>query len=73
MSLILAFIIIGEIVVATIVLVLVFKYGYVWLLHGFLVLTVTAVLGWMGYSLLIALVTTYNSPLDYITMVLLFV
>ncbi|KAJ3122180.1 Presenilin-2 [Physocladia obscura] len=61
--------IIGEIVGATIVIYLLFKYNCMKILYGFFGLIVLGLLGLFGYILATSLLSTYRVPLDYITFI----
>ena len=62
-----ALIFIGCIVFATVIFVVLFKYGCVKALHGYLYLNVILVLGFMGLTVLTNIITVSNSPLDWIS------
>ncbi|KAG0263864.1 Presenilin-1 [Actinomortierella ambigua] len=61
-------IIIGQIVVVTIIIVFLFKKGYIKVLIGFFMVVVALLLGFMGYVLVLNLIQVLRIPLDYITM-----
>lgn len=66
-----AMIILAQIIGATILFVVLFRYGCWKILYGFLFLVVLMLLGLMGYLLLLNLIQVFSIPLDYITMVIL--
>ncbi|KAG0317023.1 hypothetical protein BGZ99_006553 [Dissophora globulifera] len=61
-------IIIGQIVIVTIIIVIMFKRGHIKILIGFFMVVVAMLLGFMGYILLLNLIQVLRIPLDYITM-----
>ncbi|KAI3637601.1 hypothetical protein MIR68_004250 [Amoeboaphelidium protococcarum] len=63
-----ALIILAQIVVATILFVVLFKYGCFRILYGYLFLTVVALLGFMSYLLALNLIQVFAIPLDYVTL-----
>ncbi|TPX32396.1 hypothetical protein SmJEL517_g04421 [Synchytrium microbalum] len=64
-----ALLIIAQVVVATIVIVICFRFGWIKLLTGFLMILVLGLLGLFTWTLSTALLATFNAPLDYISMV----
>ncbi|CAO3575213.1 unnamed protein product [Mortierella alpina] len=62
-------IIIGQIVIVTIIIVVLFKRGHIKVLIGFFMVVVAMLLGFMGYILLLNLIQVMRIPLDYVTMV----
>jgi presenilin 1 len=64
-----ALIILAQIVIATVVFVVLFKYGCWRILYGYLFLVVVLLLALMGFVLLLNLLQVFSIPLDYITMV----
>ncbi|KAF9957890.1 Presenilin-1 [Mortierella alpina] len=62
-------IIIGQIVIVTIIIVVLFKRGHIKILVGFFMVVVAMLLGFMGYILLLNLIQVMRIPLDYVTMV----
>ncbi|KAF9914847.1 hypothetical protein BX616_007443 [Lobosporangium transversale] len=61
-------IIIGQIVVVTIIIVILFKRGHIKVLIGFFMIVVAMLLGFMGYILILNLIQVLRIPLDYLTM-----
>ncbi|KAF9360759.1 Presenilin-1 [Mortierella sp. AD094] len=61
-------IIIGQIVIVTIIIVVLFKRGHIKILIGFFMVVVAMLLGFMGYILVLNLIQVLRIPLDYITM-----
>ncbi|KAF9160283.1 Presenilin-1 [Mortierella sp. AD011] len=61
-------IIIGQIVIVTIIIVVLFKRGHIKILIGFFMIVVAMLLGFMGYILVLNLIQVLRIPLDYITM-----
>ncbi|KAF9425618.1 Presenilin-1, partial [Podila epigama] len=61
-------IIIGQIVIVTIIIVVLFKRGHIKVLIGFFMVVVAMLLGFMGYILVLNLIQVLRIPLDYITM-----
>ncbi|KAF9114349.1 Presenilin-1 [Mortierella sp. AM989] len=61
-------IIIGQIVIVTIIIVVLFKRGHIKFLIGFFMVVVAMLLGFMGYILLLNLIQVLRIPLDYVTM-----
>ena len=68
-ALLIALIIIGQIVVATFVILCLFRYGKLEIFFGFIVLSTSGLLGYFGYRLGIALLGFFNAPMDYITFI----
>ncbi|KAI9314966.1 Presenilin-domain-containing protein [Dichotomocladium elegans] len=64
-----AFIIIGQIIVITVVIVFLFRKGWMRVLVGFFMMVVLLLLGFMTYLLLLNLIQVFAIPMDYITMV----
>ncbi|KAI9488093.1 Presenilin-domain-containing protein [Zychaea mexicana] len=64
-----AFIIIGQIIVVTVVIVFLFRKGWIKVLVGFFMIVVLMLLGFMTYLLLLNLIQVFSIPMDYITMV----
>lgn len=64
-----AAIIIGQIIGVTIVIVFLFKKGWIKVLIGFFMVVVLLLLGFMTYLLLLNLIQVFSIPLDYITLV----
>ncbi|RIB17660.1 Presenilin-domain-containing protein [Gigaspora rosea] len=64
-----AAILIGQIIVATVVIVFLFKYGFTKILVGFFMFVVLFPLGFMSYILISNIITTLSIPLDYITLI----
>lgn len=62
-----ALIIMAQIIGATIIIALLFKFGQVKLLYGFFFLFVTALLGLFGYILGLTLLEISNAPLDWMS------
>ncbi|KAG9325774.1 hypothetical protein KVV02_003646 [Mortierella alpina] len=62
-------IIIGQIVIVTIIIVVLFKRGHIKVLIGFFMVVVAMLLGFMGYILVLNLIQVMRIPLDYVTMV----
>ncbi|KAF9154096.1 Presenilin-1 [Linnemannia schmuckeri] len=62
-------IIIGQIVIVTIIIVVLFKRGHIKVLIGFFMVVVAMLLGFMGYILILNLIQVLRIPLDYLTMV----
>ncbi|KAF9287008.1 Presenilin-1 [Mortierella alpina] len=62
-------IIIGQIVIVTIIIVVLFKRGHIKILIGFFMVVVAMLLGFMGYILVLNLIQVMRIPLDYVTMV----
>ncbi|KAI9010497.1 Presenilin-domain-containing protein [Phycomyces nitens] len=65
-----AAIIIGQIIVVTIIIVFIFKKGWIKILVGFFMIVVVGLLGFMSYLLLLNLIQVFYIPLDYITLAL---
>jgi presenilin 1 len=63
-----ALIIIGQIIVMTIVIACLFKYGKIKILVGFFMFVVAVLLGFMGYLLELNLLSVFYIPMDYITL-----
>ncbi|KAF9138113.1 Presenilin-1 [Mortierella sp. GBA39] len=61
-------IIIGQIVIVTIIIVVLFKRGHIKVLIGFFMVVVAMLLGFMGYILILNLIQVLRIPLDYLTM-----
>ncbi|KAG0371422.1 Presenilin-1 [Mortierella sp. AD032] len=61
-------IIIGQIVIVTIIIVVLFKRGHIKVLIGFFMVVVAMLLGFMGYILILNLIQVLRIPLDYVTM-----
>ncbi|KAF8936841.1 Presenilin-1 [Haplosporangium gracile] len=61
-------IIIGQIVIVTIIIVILFKRGHIKILIGFFMVVVAMLLGFMGYILILNLIQVLRIPLDYLTM-----
>ncbi|KAF9978911.1 hypothetical protein BGZ73_008416 [Actinomortierella ambigua] len=61
-------IIISQIVIVTIIIVILFKKGYIKVLIGFFMVVVALLLGFMGYVLVLNLIQVLRIPLDYVTM-----
>ncbi|KAG0215998.1 hypothetical protein BGX33_000581 [Mortierella sp. NVP41] len=61
-------IIIGQIVIVTIIIVVLFKRGHIKVLIGFFMVVVAMLLGFMGYILVLNLIQVLRIPLDYVTM-----
>ncbi|KAG0231843.1 hypothetical protein BGW42_008592 [Actinomortierella wolfii] len=61
-------IIISQIVIVTIIIVILFKKGYIKVLIGFFMVVVALLLGFMGYVLILNLIQVFRIPLDYLTM-----
>ncbi|KAF8937730.1 Presenilin-1, partial [Dissophora ornata] len=61
-------IIIGQIVIVTIIIVILFKRGHIKVLIGFFMVVVALLLGFMGYVLVLNLIQVLRIPLDYVTM-----
>ncbi|KAG0266658.1 Presenilin-1 [Mortierella polycephala] len=61
-------IIIGQIVIVTIIIVVLFKRGHIKVLIGFFMVVVAMLLGFMGYILVLNLIQVLRIPLDYLTM-----
>ncbi|KAG1137049.1 hypothetical protein G6F37_007571 [Rhizopus arrhizus] len=68
-SFITAAIIIGQIIAVTIIIVFLFKKGWIKVLIGFFMIVVLLLLGFMTYLLLLNLIQVFLIPLDYTTMV----
>ncbi|CAG8583036.1 1796_t:CDS:10, partial [Paraglomus occultum] len=66
-SFVTAAIIISQVIIATFILVCLFKYGHMKILKGILVITVILLLGFMGYLLLENILQAFSIPLDYVT------
>ncbi|KAI8809186.1 Presenilin-domain-containing protein [Cladochytrium replicatum] len=66
-SLIVAGIILAQIVVATVVIMLLFKYGCFKILYGIFFVIVLALLGLFGYLLILELIVKANAAFDQIT------
>ncbi|KAI3661149.1 hypothetical protein MP638_005586 [Amoeboaphelidium occidentale] len=66
-SLLNAAIIIGVIIAATVLFVVMFKYGCRWFLYLYLFASVVLLLGFIGFLLLLNLIQVYSVPVDYIT------
>ncbi|KAI8370710.1 Presenilin-domain-containing protein [Radiomyces spectabilis] len=64
-----AAIIIGQIIAITVIIVFLFRKGWIKVLIGFFMVIVLLLLGFMTYLLLLNLVQVFSIPLDYITMV----
>jgi len=62
-------IIIGNIVLATFIILLLFKFNCSKILYGLFIFTVFMLIGIFGYNLLSTLIYTYNIPMDWITLV----
>ncbi|KAJ3038021.1 hypothetical protein HDV00_001065 [Rhizophlyctis rosea] len=63
-SFVTAFIILGEIIGSTIVIVILFYFGFMKILFGFFILVVLGLLGLFGYTLGVALLNAHNLALD---------
>ena len=63
-----ALIILAQIVIATILFVVLFKYGCWKILYGWLFLVVVLLLGLMGFLLMLNLLQVFVIPMDYITL-----
>ncbi|KAG0239112.1 hypothetical protein BGX31_003018 [Mortierella sp. GBA43] len=61
-------IIIGQIVIVTIIIVVLFKRGHIKILIGFFMIVVAMLLGFMGYILVLNLIQVLRIPLDFLTM-----
>ncbi|KAJ3271770.1 hypothetical protein HDV01_006378 [Terramyces sp. JEL0728] len=68
-SLIIAGIIMGQIVVATVVMACLFRYGQVKIIYGILGVLILMLLGLFGYQLALMLLTISNIPFDWISFV----
>ncbi|KAJ3073337.1 Presenilin-1 [Podochytrium sp. JEL0797] len=64
-----ALIIISQIIVATVIIYLLFRYNCMKILYGFFGLIVLGLLGMFGYVLGTSLLSIYNVPFDYISFV----
>lgn len=64
-----ALLIIAQVVVATIVILLCFRFGFMKLLTGFLMVVVLGLLGLFTWNLSVSLLATFNAPLDYISLI----
>ncbi|RKP11064.1 Presenilin-domain-containing protein [Thamnocephalis sphaerospora] len=62
-------IIVGQIIVMTIIIMVLFKYGCFKILFGFFMVVVVLLLGFMGYLLLGGILQVLSIPMDYITLV----
>ncbi|RIA82302.1 Presenilin-domain-containing protein [Glomus cerebriforme] len=60
--------IIGNIIVVTILIVILFKYGFIKILIGFFMVVVLSLLGFMGYLLLMTILQVFQIPMDYATL-----
>ncbi|KAJ1557477.1 Presenilin-1 [Nowakowskiella sp. JEL0078] len=67
-SVILALTILAQVVVATVVIVFLFKFGCFKILYGIFTAIVLLLLGFFGYTLSIQLLTKFNLAIDYITL-----
>ncbi|CAB4419826.1 unnamed protein product [Rhizophagus irregularis] len=63
-----AAVIIGNIIVVTIIIVCLFKYGFIKILIGFFMVVVLLLLGFMGYLLMMAILQVFQIPMDYVTL-----
>ncbi|KAJ3259290.1 Presenilin-1 [Boothiomyces macroporosus] len=68
-SLIIAGIIMGQIVVATVIMACLFRYGQVKIIYGILGVLILMLLGLFGYQLALMLLTISNIPFDWISFV----
>ncbi|KAJ3324786.1 Presenilin-1 [Boothiomyces sp. JEL0866] len=66
-SLIIAGIIMGQIVVATVIMACLFRYGQVKIIYGILGVLILMLLGLFGYQLALMLLTISNIPFDWIS------
>jgi len=62
--------IIGNIVIATFVILLLFKFNCSKVLYGLFMFTVFMLIGIFGYNLLSTLIYIYNIPMDWITLII---
>jgi presenilin 1 len=62
-------ILLGQIILMTIIIMILFKYGCFKILFGFFMIVVVILLGVMGALLLMAILQVFSIPMDYITMV----
>lgn len=62
-------IVLGQIIVMTIIIMVLFKYGCFKILFGFFMVVVVMLLGFMGYLLEMAILQVLAIPMDYITLV----
>jgi len=69
-SLMNAGLIIGNIVLATFIILFLFKFNCTKVLYGLFILTVFMLIGIFGYNLLSILIFTYNIPVDWITLII---
>ncbi|GBC10603.1 hypothetical protein RclHR1_09770006 [Rhizophagus clarus] len=63
-----AAVIIGNIIIVTIIIVCLFKYGFIKILIGFFMVVVLLLLGFMGYLLILTILQVLQIPMDYITL-----
>jgi len=63
-------IIIVNIVIATFIILLLFKFNCLKLLYGLFIFTVFMLIGIFGFNLLLTLISTFNIPMDWITLTL---
>jgi presenilin 1 len=66
-----ALIILSQIILATIIILLLFKYNCMKVLIGIFVLIVIVLLGLFGYDLIAAMCYKLNIPMDWVTMVII--
>jgi presenilin 1 len=69
-SLMNAGLIIGNIVLATFIILFLFKFNCTKALYGLFILTVFMLIGIFGYNLSSILIYTYNIPIDWITLII---
>jgi len=69
-SLMNAGLIIGNIVLATFIILFLFKFNCTKVLYGLFILTVFMLIGIFGYNLTYILISSYNIPMDWITLIL---
>ncbi|KAL1925757.1 uncharacterized protein VTP21DRAFT_640 [Calcarisporiella thermophila] len=62
-------IIIGQIILVTIIIVCLFKHGFIKILVGFFMIVVLMLLGFMTYLLILNLIQVFAIPLDYPTLI----
>ncbi|KAJ3125270.1 Presenilin-1 [Nowakowskiella sp. JEL0407] len=70
-SLVLALIILAQVIVATIIILLLFKYNCFGVLYAIFSIIVLMLLGFFGYTLAVTLLKRYNVAMDYVTLVFL--
>jgi len=61
-------IIIGNIIIATFIILCLFKYNQTKILYGLFIFTVFMLVGIFGFNLAEVLIATYNIPMDWITL-----